>query len=330
MLIALVANTRMESSEFHVEYDPPHTIELIKSGILATGNDFIFLEADENIVERLKEYKPDLVFNRAEGIRGESRESHIPSILEMLGIPYIGSNILTTAISLNKAWTKVLVGYNQVLTPKYVKCTDYDNFKEKGVKFNFPVILKPNDEGSSMGIDLDNVLHDEEALETKLNYMWSKYNQEILVEEFIEGREFSVGLIQKKGGWTTFPILEIDFSRLPSELGNVFGQYAKTLDSELDYCIIPPNIDDELRERIEQSAIRIAEILEVRDFARIDFRLDKVSQLYFLEINPLPGLDYDPPGDFSFYPLMAIHGGLNYDEMVAALIQSALMRYRLE
>ena len=101
MKIAVVLNTRNEASEFQVEYDPPHTIELIKHGIVNAGQEYEFIEADENIVDNLKKVKPDLVFNRAEGIRGESRESHVPAILEMVGIPYVGSNVLTTAIGLN-------------------------------------------------------------------------------------------------------------------------------------------------------------------------------------------------------------------------------------
>jgi len=85
MRIALILNTRRAESEFEVEYDPPHTVELIKHGILATGHEYLFIEADENFVENIKALKPDLVFNRAEGLRGDSRESHVPAILEMLG-----------------------------------------------------------------------------------------------------------------------------------------------------------------------------------------------------------------------------------------------------
>ena len=98
MRIALVLNTRHIETEFEVEYDPPHTIELIKHGIDATGHEYVFVEADENFAENIKKAKPDLVFNRAEGLKGDSRESHVPAILEMLNIPYVGANVLTTAI----------------------------------------------------------------------------------------------------------------------------------------------------------------------------------------------------------------------------------------
>ncbi|MFW9889330.1 MAG: D-alanine--D-alanine ligase, partial [Candidatus Thorarchaeota archaeon] len=109
MRVALILNTRLGESEFEVEYDPPHTIELIKRGIEEAGHEYVFVEASENVIETLKEVKPDLVLNRSEGLRGESRESHIPAILEMLGIPYIGANILSTAVCLNKAWTKKIL-----------------------------------------------------------------------------------------------------------------------------------------------------------------------------------------------------------------------------
>ena len=122
MKIALIVNTRKNNTEFEVEYDPPHTIELIKHGIEAMGHEYTFIEADETILENLKTQKPDLVFNRAEGLRGDSRESHIPAMLEMLGVPYVGSNVLTTAVCLNKGWTKKVLEYHNIKTAKFLVC----------------------------------------------------------------------------------------------------------------------------------------------------------------------------------------------------------------
>ena len=143
MKIAVVLNTRNEASEFQVEYDPPHTIELIKHGIIKAGHEYEFIEADENIVDHLKKVKPDLVFNRAEGIRGESRVSH--------------------AIGLNKTWAKKCLAYHKVLTPRFKTITDINEIKNFDVPF--PVILKPNEEGSSMGINEDNVVRGLSELE---------------------------------------------------------------------------------------------------------------------------------------------------------------------
>jgi len=329
MKIALVLNTRNEDSEFEVEYDPPHTIKLIKHGIEQTGHKYEFIEADENIVANLKKIKPDLVFNRAEGVRGESRESHIPAILEMLNIPYVGSNVLTTAIGLNKTWAKKCLMFHKILTPKFFTISDIREIKT--LDLSFPLILKPNEEGSSMGINEDNIIFNIEDLKLKLQEMINTYQQSILVEQFIQGREFSVGLL---GRPSNFPellsILEIDFSKFPNELGSVFGQRAKTIMDSLDHYICPAKISKGLKKRFQNISLNIWKYLDIKDFARIDFRMNKKNQIYFLEINPLPGMDFDPNNnDFSFYPYMAIKSGYNYDQLIYRLLESACYRYNL-
>ncbi len=329
MRIALVLNTRQSSSEFEVEYDPPHTIELIRHGIEATGHEYVFIEADENIVERLRAVRPDLVFNRAEGLRGDSRESHVPSVLEMLGIPYVGGNVLTTAVCLNKSWTKKILVYHKILTPQFEVVASLSELKD--MKFNYPMILKPNEEGSSMGINEDNVVYNDDALRKKLAQMLNEYRQPILIEQFIRGREFSVGALGQPGQeMEILPIIEIDFSKLPPAAGNVFGQRAKTIYDSLDNYICPAEIPDELRHHLESTTRKICSILGAVDFARLDFRMDEQGRVYFLEINPLPGMDFDMEHrDFSFYPFMAMKAGYSYDELIRRILQSACSRYGL-
>jgi D-alanine-D-alanine ligase len=330
MKIAIVLNTRKEDSEFHVEYDPPHTIQLIKHGIQQTGHDYEFIEADDNIIENLKRVKPDLVFNRAEGIRGESRESHIPAILEKLSIPYVGSNVLTTAIGLNKTWAKKCLAYHKILTPRFFTVSDIREFDPLDI--SFPVILKPNEEGSSMGINEDNVVFDIENLKVKLKYLLETYQQSILVEQFIQGREFSVGLLGKPGeSPEILAILEIDYSKLPKEIGNVFGQRAKTKYDSLDHYICPAKIQKDLKKRLKTISLNIWKYLDIKDFGRIDFRMNTKNQIYFLEINPLPGMDFNlGNNDFSFYPYMAMKSGYNYDQLIQRILESACYRYGLK
>ncbi len=327
MRIALILNTRQNSTEFEVEYDPPHTIELIRHGIEATGHEYVFVEADENVAENLKKARPDLVFNRAEGLRGNSRESHIPAILEMLGIPYVGSNVLTTAVCLNKAWTKKILAYHGILTPQFEVVSSLSEVEH--LTFRFPVILKPNEEGSSMGINEDNVVHDQDALRKKITQMLDEYSQPILIEQFIRGREFSVGALGRPGqDMEVLPIIEVDFSKLPPVVGNVFGQRAKTIYDGLDHYICPAQIPDRLRQSLESITIRACKVLEVVDFARLDFRMDEHGDIYFLEINPLPGMDFDlEHNDFSFYPYMAMKAGYSYDELIRRILSSACSRY---
>jgi len=329
MKIALVLNTRRSESEFEVEYDPPHTIELIKHGIESTGHDYIFIEADENILETLKQAKPDLVFNRAEGVRGESRESHIPAVLEMLGIPYVGVNVLSSAVCLNKGWAKKFLAFHNILTPQFHILTNTKQVNK--LEFIYPAILKPNEEGSSVGINEDNVVQDKKQFIKKLGAMLKEYQQPILVEQFIQGREFSVGILDCLGPKPeVLAILEIDFSKFPADVGGVYGQRAKTIYEELDHYICPAKIPKDLKRKIEKTSIEICKLLEVPDFARIDFRMDADEQLYFLEINPLPGMDFDLDNkDISFYPYMAMKSGLTYDQLIQRIIKSAAHRYGL-
>jgi D-alanine-D-alanine ligase len=324
MKIALILNTRKDEDEFQVEYDPPHTIEQIRHGIEAAGYEYVFIEGDENVIENLKKIKPDLVFNRSEGLRGESRESHIPAILEMLSIPYIGSGPKTLALCLDKAWTKIFVAAHGVNTPGHSLITSM----EEAEKYQplFPVILKPNVEGSSIGINEDNVVYDRKSYLAKIESMLEIYRQPILVEQFIDGQEFSVSvLIHSTMDIEIFPILEVDFSRMPSKTGNVFGQIAKTVYDDLDNYICPAHMADELKKTLISETKKVCKSLEIRDFARLDFRVDSKGRTWFLEINPLPGMDYDESTkDFSFYTLMAFKAGYNYDSLIASLIESAV------
>ncbi|MFW9951500.1 MAG: ATP-grasp domain-containing protein, partial [Candidatus Thorarchaeota archaeon] len=210
----------------------------------------------------------------------------------MLGIPYVGSNVLTTAIGLNKTWAKKCLAYHKILTPRFLTVSDIQDIKNFDVPF--PVILKPNEEGSSMGINEDNVVKDISELEYKLKYMLETYKQSILVEQFIQGREFSVGLLGKAGEEPeVLSIVEIDFSKLPKEVGNVFGQRAKTMYDSLDHYVCPAKITSELKKRLKTISLSIWNLLDIRDFGRIDFRMTTKNQVYFLEINPLPGMDFD-------------------------------------
>lgn len=333
MKIAFIANTRVDETEDQVEFDPPHTINLVKDAIESTENEFVFLEANDKIFEELKTNKPDLVLNRAEGIRGSSRESHIPAMLEMLNIPYVGSDVLTTAICLNKEWTKKLISYHGIKTPNFTileqnKKFDYNSLKNL---VDFPIILKPNIEGSSIGINEDNVVNDEDSLKIKLNTLFNQYNQPILVEKFISGREFSTGVIgTNKRNLEILPIIEINFSNMPDDVENVFGQRAKTKYDDLANYTCPAQIHKDLEAELKRITIKICDILKIKDFARLDFRMNSDNEIFFLEVNPLPGIDYNPEEkDISFYPLMALKAGFTYEDMIKRILNSASSRYGL-
>ncbi len=329
--VAFCCNTRRDKGEFQVEYEPEHTIELVKHGIEAAGHEYLHIEADETCYDSLRRLRPDLVFNRAEGLRGESRESQVPAFCEMLGIPYTGSGILTTAICLDKPATKKVLEWHGIKTAPFTVLMEEDDPIDR--KLRYPLILKPSHEGSSMGINIDNVVHDDAQLRTKLKEMRGVYRQPILAEEFIDGREFSVGVV---GNFLedevprVLPIFEIDFSKFAPELGTVLGQKAKTIyDTSANY-ICPAKIPAKLKREIEETTLKAVKVLDCYDWGRLDYRYNSRGELYFLEINPLPGIDFDAAkDDFSFYPYMWLKGGWSFDDMVREVIEAALRRYHL-
>ena len=332
MRIAFCCNTRHDKGEFQVEYEPPHTIELVKHAIKVAGWEYLQIEADETCFETLRRERPDIVFNRAEGLKGESRESQIPAFCEMLGIPYTGAGVMATAICLDKPTTKKVLEWHGVKTAPFTVL--FDGNDPVDPKLRYPLILKPSHEGSSMGINIDNVVDDEKQLRKKLKEMLGLYKQGILAEEFIDGREFSVGI------WGNFigdekprvlPIFEIDFSKFAPELGTVLGQKAKTIyDTSANY-LCPAKVPLKLKKDIEETTLKAAKILQCYDWGRLDFRYNNRNELYFLEINPLPGIDADASiDDFSFYPFMWLRGGWSYDDMIYEVVGAGLKRYGIK
>lgn len=329
--VAFCCNTRHADDEFNIEYEPEETIEHVKNAILAAGWEYLQIEADEKCYETLQRERPDIVFNRAEGIRGHSRESQIPAFCEMLDIPYVGSGIMTNAIGLDKPTTKIILEYHGLKTAPFTVLTKPDSPLKRSLKY--PLILKPSHEGSSIGINWDNVVHNNKELRAKLAEMLETYQQPILVEKYLDGREFSVGLVgnySKDSKPTVLPILEVDFSGFPEELGRVLGQKAKSVFDDSSNYKCPAKIDDALEKRIEEHALASFKVLNCLDWARMDYRLDTNGELYFLEVNTLPGIDYDVLRDeLSFYPMMWYALGKKYPDMIREVIEAALKRYGL-
>jgi len=279
----------------------------------------------------LKKIKPTIVFNRAEGVRGESRESHIPAFCEMLGIPYVGAGIMSTAICLDKPTTKKILEFHGVKTASFMVFLTVKD--EIDSKLKYPLILKPSHEGSSMGINEDNVVQNEKALRKKLAEMIEVYNQPILAEEFIDGREFSVGFYGNFGKDekpVVLPIFEVDFSKFDPKLGKVLGQRAKTIYDTSDNYLCPAKVSKKLKNEIVETTLRVAKILESRDWGRVDYRYNEKGELVFLEINPLPGIDFDAAeDDYSFYPYMWMKANYSFDDMIKLIISAGLKRNKI-
>ncbi|MCX7794965.1 MAG: ATP-grasp domain-containing protein [bacterium] len=310
-----------EPPDRYAEFDPPRTIEAISKALESLGHKVFPIEADESFPENLKEISPDIVFNIAEGIRGESRESHVPAILEWLGIPYTGSGPLTMAITLDKPITKQIFTAQHIPTPRYVLISNPGEIQDvKGLQF--PVIVKPSHEGSSMGLDSKSIVYSFKELEEQVSKVINLYRQPALVEEFIEGRELTVGILGNTPP-EILPIKELDFSLVPDELGKFASGIVKAKYWHLVRHYCPAPLKDRLYETIIDISLKVYKTLKCRDLARLDIRVSKDEIPYVLEVNPLPDLD---PKEGNF-PSMAMAKGISYEDLIARILKAGILRY---
>lgn len=312
------------------ELDSPETINLLEDAIKKGGYETIKIEGDENAYEKLKKNKPELVFNISEGIRGESRESIIPAICEHLGIPYTGSGILTTAICLDKPKTKEILLQNGLDTPCYQV---FQTPKDKLENLQFPLIAKLAHEGSSMGLSLNSIVKNKHQLKKQLDHLFNTYHEPVLVEEYIYGREFTVGILGYKK-LQVLPITEVIFD---SPLGinyydpddPIIEMVIKetgekpTINLPKHTSVCPAKIDKNLENKIKETAIKSFRALDCKDWCRMEIRQGKSGKLYVIELNPIAGIDPSY--------LLAKAGkaaGMSYSQLVNKIINSAFSRYQ--
>lgn len=302
------------------EFDAPDTIAALREAIASFGHEVVPLEATPELLGRIAGARLDVVFNIAEGIRGRGRESLVPAILELLDIPYTGSDPATLAVTLDKALAKQIVRAAGVPTPDFFVMTTGREPLPKGVRF--PLIVKPVAEGSSKGVSDASVVRDEAELRRVAGALVARYRQGALVEAFLPGREFTVGLL---GGRRprVLPPMEIVF-RDPGRAHPIYA-FKHKLDAsgEVGYEV-PARLDPALDAEIRRAARDAFVALGCRDVARIDLRLDAEGRVHFIECNPLPGLT----PDWSDLCLIAKAAGMDYRTLVGEILAPALRRRR--
>ncbi len=322
--VAIIYNLKKgilsSAPDAEAEYDSISTVHAIKRTISKLGYKVILLEADVNLCNKLKNRKVDFAFNIAEGLRGRAREAQTPIILDMFGIPYSGSDATTLAIALDKALTKKIVASEGVATAEYFLFNK--NSKVPYDKIQFPVIVKPNAEGSSKGIADVCVANNKDELQALLDKNFVLYDGEMLVERFLSGREFTVGLLGNGKKLKVFPPMEICYKKKTQDDFCVYSFGVKQNYKEyIDYKC-PSDIDKKTENKIIKMSKKVFDILGCRDFARMDFRLDQTGKPYFIEINPLPGL----APHYSDFPMLAEFCGVSHKELVQSIFKIALDR----
>jgi len=314
--------------DFYAECDDLSTIEAVREAILSRHEEVVLIEADEDAYERLRGARPDMVFNMAEGLWGESREAQLPAMMEMLRIPYTGSSPLTLGLCLNKARTKELLSRYGIPTARFAVVGDHSANPERYL--NFPMVVKPLYEGSSKGIKNDSVVSCPEELKARVRTVIEDYRQPALVEEYLDGREFTVALIGNGPALNVLPIVEINYSALPEGVNHIYSYEAKWIldrpENPLDIFTCPAPVNERLKKSLENVATDAFRVLDVKDWCRIDIRCDSTGVPHVLELNPLPGILMDPKCN-SCFPKAARAAGMSFSGLVNSVIDAARLRY---
>ena len=302
------------------EYDSPETVRLIAASLQAAGHSVVLLGGGREFLENVLGEKVDFVFNIAEG-RGNycSREAQVPSILEMLNIPYSGSDPQCLTICLDKPLTKKLVASAGVRTPKWRVINSPEELYRRDSDFPFPAIVKLAHEGSSRGIHLTSVVEDSKQAIEVMESLVEKYHQPVMLEEFIPGDEVTVGITGNS------PPRVLGVMRILPRRRE--GYFVYSLEVKRNYLELvdyecPARLDPKVLQNLEAAGLNAFRALGCRDFARLDFRVSPQGVPHFLEINPLPGL-----GAQSDLVIMAKELGWTYEGLIAGVLDAALERY---
>ena len=272
--------------------------EAIKKALNHNGYDVTSIILDAKLEKLVKELlSVDLVFLGLHGNIGEN--GTIQGFLDALGIIYTGSGPLSSAICMDKNISKIIAKNNGIMTPKWKLC----NTAIDDAKMNYPVIVKPNGQGSTVGL---RIAHNESELKPALEYAFN-YDNSVLVEEYIQGRELTVMLIDGKAQ----PVCEI----IPS---HEFYDYECKYTAGMSKYICPAEIDDNISNYVKKISENLFDLLKCENYSRADFRMDDQNKFWFLEMNTLPGMT-----DTSLAPMSALAAGISFNELIDKIVMHA-------
>lgn len=321
MIIGLTYDLRSDylkqgySKEETAEFDKESTIEGIEQAIQNSGHRTERIGNAQSLMKALAEDKKwDLVFNIAEGLYGEGRESLVPALLDAYKIPYVFSGPVTLGVSLNKAFAKQIVRDSGVNTPLFHVVSQLSDIKE--VLLEYPLFAKPMSEGTGKGIHATSVIHSPEELETVCRSLLADFNQPVLVEEFLPGREFTVGVLGCGKEAYVPGAMEIVYKKNTNAVYSYFNK--ENYEDLVDYI----SVEGELLEQCKTVALRVWCVLNCLDGGRVDVKVDRKGKVSFIEVNPLAGLNYMS----SDLPILCRLNGISFQELIDEILKSAIKR----
>ncbi len=276
----------------------------------------------EKTISQIRKIDPDIIFNLVEAVDGISNyEAYAAGIFELLNIPYTGNEPISLASCLNKYRTKLVLEANGIPTPKSFVAELNSIIEEEKFSLKFPVILKLLNEDASIGISELSVVNNFDDINKRLKFLFKTYKQNVLIEEFIEGRELNVAIL----GDSVLPISEIVFKGLPKDLPKIVTYEGKWSPESIYYKFTKPNcpaeIDEQTKNIVESAALKAFKILNCRDYARVDIRLSEKNIPYIIEVNPNPDISSD-----AGFARAAKAAGMNYSDLIKSIANFALTR----
>jgi len=312
--------------DLYAEWDEPETIEAVASA-LGTLGEVIRLEATHDFPRRVKDARPDFVFNIAEGLHGVNRESHVPAICEFLGIPYHASDPLSLALTLHKGRAKEIMAYYGVPTAPFVVVTT--RAEARNLSLPFPLFAKPALEGSGKGITEKSLCTNRAKLLQEVSELLDTYQEPVLIESWLPGQEFTVAILGNGKEARCLPLVAMRWEALPLGAQPIYGYEAKWLwdtpEHPLDLFECPAKVSKELARDVRSAALGAYRVLGCRDWCRVDVRCDAAGRPMVVELNPLPGI-LPNPKDNSCFPKAARAAGMSYDSLIQTVADIAWRR----
>ncbi|MCM8794667.1 MAG: ATP-grasp domain-containing protein [Candidatus Omnitrophica bacterium] len=307
-----------DPADANAEFDHPSTIQVIEDALTSLGHKVVRIGNVRQLLDLLPSLQVDLVFNIAEGQSGRNRESQVPILLEMHGIPYVGSDGLTQALTLDKLMAKKIFQSEGIPTPSFFTVSDPGESPPK--KLRFPLIVKPRFEGSSKGMTERSVVRSRQELKDQIEWVCRQYRQPALVEQFIAGTEYTVAIVGNHPP-EAMPVVQVKFEG-QSDASELFYTHAR-IASGAEY-VCPASIGRRMEKRLKELALQAYRAVECVDFGRVDFRVDRRGNPYVLEINPLPSLSTE-----DVFQKVANHLGITYPQVLGRIVSAAAKRLGL-